>query len=78
MAFRPVRTPAAEQLLDGRALTDELIEKAAETVMTDVSPIDDHRAGAAYRRAMCGVLTRRLLRRLKNDRRQWEPSHRLA
>ncbi|MCK4659846.1 MAG: FAD binding domain-containing protein [Phycisphaerae bacterium] len=64
VAFRPIRTPQAEELLNGRALTDDLIACAAESVMDEVSPIDDQRAGAAYRRAMCGVLTRRLLREL--------------
>lgn len=61
VAFRPMRAAQAEQLLDGQALPDALIDRAAESVMKEVSPIDDHRAGAAYRRAMCGVLTRRLL-----------------
>jgi CO/xanthine dehydrogenase FAD-binding subunit len=64
VAFRPIRTPQAEQLLAGQHLSDEMIDQAAESVMKEVSPIDDHRAGAAYRRAMCGVLTRRLLHRL--------------
>ncbi|MFH0982903.1 MAG: FAD binding domain-containing protein [Planctomycetota bacterium] len=64
VAFRPIRAPKAEQLLEGHTLTDEVIAQAAEGVMQEVSPIDDHRAGAAYRRAMCGVLTRRLLREL--------------
>ena len=67
VAFRPIRAPHAERLLNGQTLTDDLVDKAARSVMREVSPIDDHRAGAAYRRAMCGVLTRRLLRGLKND-----------
>lgn len=42
-------------------LAEAAIEAAAEAAMGDVAPIDDHRASAAYRRAMCGALTRRLL-----------------
>ena len=67
VAFRPIRTPHAEKLLNGQALNDNLIEEAARSVMREVSPIDDHRAGAAYRRAMCGVLAQRLLHGLKSD-----------
>jgi carbon-monoxide dehydrogenase medium subunit len=62
--FRPVRAPAAERLLAGPAPTQAAIEQAAQSVMREVSPIDDHRGGADYRRAMCGVLTRRLVRSL--------------
>jgi len=62
VAFRPLRTSQAERLLQGQFPSDERIERAAESVMAEVSPIDDHRGGAAYRRVMCGVLTRRLLR----------------
>lgn len=69
VAFRPLRAPRAEQLLEGHALNDRLIERASESVMAEVSPIDDYRAGAAYRRAMCGVLSKRLLGELENRRR---------
>lgn len=68
VAFRPVRTPGAEKLLEGQPLSDERIERAARSAAAEVAPIDDQRCGAAYRRAMCGTLTRRLLRQLSNGR----------
>ncbi|MBN2560765.1 MAG: FAD binding domain-containing protein [Phycisphaerae bacterium] len=46
----------------GLSLANDVIAAAATVAMEEVSPIDDHRASAAYRRAMCGVLVRRLLR----------------
>lgn len=57
----PMRATATERLLSGKALTAALIDEAAATAMSEVSPIDDHRASAAYRRAMCGVVLKRLL-----------------
>lgn len=67
VAFRPIRVPRTEALLSGQSLSDKLIEEAAQTAMTEVAPIDDHRGSAAYRRAMCGVLVRRLLRQLASS-----------
>lgn len=63
----PVRTTGVEELLAGRELTDDLIEEAAGKAESEVSPIDDHRSPARYRRAMCGVLTARLLRELRDE-----------
>jgi carbon-monoxide dehydrogenase medium subunit len=60
-----MRAVETEQLLGTGPLSDELIEQAAARAMTEVQPIDDWRASAQYRRAMCGVLTRRLLRALR-------------
>ncbi len=58
----PMRCVRAERLIGTAPLTDELIEVAAEAAQREARPIDDWRASADYRRAMCGVLTRRLLR----------------
>jgi xanthine dehydrogenase FAD-binding subunit len=55
------RASAAEQLLEGSALTAESIEAAARTAMEEVRPIDDIRASAGYRSHCVHVLTRRLL-----------------
>jgi CO/xanthine dehydrogenase FAD-binding subunit len=60
-----IRAEKAEAIVSAGDLSDEAIEAAAASAMDEVSPIDDHRASAAYRRAMCGVLTRRLLRQLR-------------
>jgi polyphosphate kinase 2 (PPK2 family) len=44
--------------------------RAGEIVLSEVSPITDHRGGEAYRRAMARTLAERLLRRLRSaDRR---------
>jgi carbon-monoxide dehydrogenase medium subunit len=55
------RARDAEALLEGRALTPELIEAAAQRAVEDSSPIDDIRASADYRRHAVHVPTRRLL-----------------
>ncbi|RLI10253.1 xanthine dehydrogenase family protein subunit M [Candidatus Bathyarchaeota archaeon] len=61
VAATPIRMPAAEEMLEGRQLSGELIEAAASACRDQVRPIDDIRASAEYRREMAYVLTRRAL-----------------
>lgn len=58
-----VRLTAAERVLAGAPATPdpELITAAAAAVAADISPIDDLRASAAYRRRAAGGLLRELL-----------------
>ncbi len=60
------RATEAEAFLAGKALTDEVIDQAAELALRSASPIDDIRAGADYRRGMVRSLTARLLRQLRD------------
>lgn len=62
-AVSPVvfRAKAAEAMLEGEALTSELIAAAAEKAAGECSPIDDFRASAEYRRLTAESLTRRLV-----------------
>lgn len=62
-----VRSRGAESIIVQGGFSDEAIAEAGQAAMLEVSPIDDHRASAAYRRAMCGVLTRRLLTQLRDE-----------
>lgn len=55
----PMRIPEAEAALEGLSPSPALLEEAARVVREKVRPIDDHRAGAAYRRKVSGVLARR-------------------
>jgi carbon-monoxide dehydrogenase medium subunit len=57
----PLRATAAEQSLEGQALTPERIERAAELAVGAARPIDDQRGSAEYRRHLVRVLTRRTL-----------------
>lgn len=59
-----LRANKTEALLLGQKMDDSLIKKAQELVQTEASPITDHRSTAEYRRAMCGVLLKRALKRL--------------
>lgn len=68
VAPTPCRAPLAEEALVGVKVTapaaPAAIATAAQLAATRAEPIDDHRASAAYRRAMVAVLARRLMREL--------------
>ena len=60
----PFRVGAAEILLTGEgSLSDDVIEECGRLAGASSRPIDDIRASAEYRRLMCEVLTKRLVRR---------------
>jgi len=50
-----------ENLLKGQKLTDALIEKAAETLKKEISPISDIRSTANYRREITGNVLKDVL-----------------
>jgi xanthine dehydrogenase FAD-binding subunit len=56
-----VRCPAAETLLKGQPLSEAVLTEAAALVRKTVSPIDDIRATADYRRSVAGNLLLRLV-----------------
>ncbi len=60
----PFRVRPAEELLSGPLPTSESLVAAAAEIQHSCQPIDDHRASAAYRRAMVAVLARRSLEEL--------------
>jgi len=62
VAAVPFRAEAAEAVLRGRVIGEVEIDAAADAARESASPIDDVRASANYRKKMCGVLVRRLLR----------------
>lgn len=55
VAATPVRALSTEAALEGRPWTHEVVRRAAEVMRTEGTPIDDHRASAAYRSAMLGT-----------------------
>ena len=63
VAAVPYRAHAAEAHLRGQEIGEAEIEAAAAAAADGARPIDDVRASAAYRRKMCGVLVRRLLKK---------------
>jgi len=58
-----IRAEAAEELLAGRRLSDEVVTEAALQAAAAAHPIDDVRASAEYRREMVAVIVARALRR---------------
>jgi carbon-monoxide dehydrogenase medium subunit len=57
----PVRARRAEEMLRGERLTPAALERAGDLAGAEARPITDIRGSAGYRRAMTGVLTRRML-----------------
>jgi xanthine dehydrogenase small subunit len=62
VADRPIRAPAAEAALQGRAPTPEAADAAAEALAAEITPIDDVRSTADYRRTVAARVLHRLVR----------------
>ncbi|MBI2314347.1 MAG: FAD binding domain-containing protein [Betaproteobacteria bacterium] len=57
----PRRLTGIEGQLEGREITEAVLQKAADTVASEISPIDDIRSTAEYRRDVAGVFLRRTI-----------------
>jgi CO/xanthine dehydrogenase FAD-binding subunit len=57
----PLRGKATEAVMEGQALTPELIQQAGRSAEQEVQPISDLRGSEPYRRVLAGVFLRRLL-----------------
>lgn len=60
----PLLCKRVQEDLVGAEVVEGVIQRAADAIKKEVSPITDVRATAAYRREMAGVLTKRLLQNL--------------
>ena len=58
-----IHVSRAEELLRGKAPSDELFAQAGELAAADCSPMSDGRGPVDYKRHLAGVLTQRALRR---------------
>jgi xanthine dehydrogenase small subunit len=67
VAERPIRSRAAEAILEGARPTRDTADRAAAAVAAEIEPIDDVRSTAEYRRAV----TARVLHRLVRDAAGW-------
>jgi len=56
-----IRATKAEAVLEGQAVSEELINEAAKVSVTEANPIDDFRASKEYRNDLIEVGTRRTL-----------------
>ena len=61
VAPTPVRARGAETLLEGQVLDDALALQAAQCAADEITPIDDVRASAWYRRELVRNMTQRML-----------------
>ncbi|MFQ5804281.1 MAG: FAD binding domain-containing protein [Candidatus Methylomirabilales bacterium] len=61
VAPTPVRLKKVEHTLQGRTISESLIDEAATTAADETAPISDLRATAEYRRAISRVLVKRAL-----------------
>jgi aerobic carbon-monoxide dehydrogenase medium subunit len=66
----PIRSRAAESLLEGQTLDEAAIQAAAARAVEDLDPDDDVHASAQYRRETAAVVAARALRRAAERARQ--------
>ena len=62
VAATPIRARATEAVLEGRAPTPETADLAAETLAGELSPIEDVRSTAEYRRLVAARVLHRIVR----------------
>lgn len=62
VAATPIRAAATEAVLEGARPVPEVVDRAAETLAAELSPIDDVRSTAEYRRMVAARILHRLLR----------------
>lgn len=58
-----IHVERAEELLRGKAPSDELLDQAAAVASEDCAPVPDQRGPVDYKRHLAGVLTKRALTR---------------
>lgn len=63
VGITPLRAFQAEKLLIGSEISDELVEKAAQSAEDECNPISDVRASAEYRKDMIRVYTKRAVKK---------------
>jgi CO/xanthine dehydrogenase FAD-binding subunit len=68
VAATPVRLPAVEEAVSGRPLSEDLAARARVVASASVSPIDDVRGSAEYRRYALGALVERFVSRAAGAR----------
>ena len=59
----PLRAKRSEEALIGKKLTEETIAQAAQFAEEDCSPSTDLRGSEEYKRAMVGVITKRMIQK---------------
>jgi len=62
VAATPIRARATEAVLEGKAPTPETADLAAETLAGELSPIEDVRSTAEYRRLVAARVLHRIIR----------------
>lgn len=62
VAPTPVRARRAEEIIMGKMINDDLINRSAQVASDEARPISDVRASAEYRKEMVKVLTGRAIR----------------
>lgn len=70
VAPRPIMVPDSEKILRGEQLlySRDILRKAADAAAMTISPIDDVRASAEYRKSIAGTLVYKLLHSLLNKK----------
>lgn len=62
VAATPARAKKTEELLVGKPWNEETLRAALDVLASEFSPIDDHRSGAAFRRALVTSLFEKFFR----------------
>lgn len=62
-ASKPLRIKEAEQILTGKKLTDNLLEKSGKKASELTDPVADIHASETYRRHLVEVLTKRMVKK---------------